>query len=120
MAILGYKALPLERLFLSLHILPESFDWRTASGGGEVAGVQRWAPRAASAGNSLRSIRLLTPLRWLTSEETESVGEYSTSNCPSPTTSTVVRLAVQLQQLKTHFLCNAQTDPVHPLQCSAA
>ena len=70
--------------------------------------------------NSLRSIRLLTPLRWFTSVEIESVGGYWTSRCPSPTTSKVVRLAVQLQQLDTHFLCDAQKDSVHPLQCSAA
>jgi hypothetical protein len=37
-----------------------------------------------------------------------------------PTTSKVVRLAVQLQQLETHFLCDAQKDYVHPLQCSSA
>jgi hypothetical protein len=52
----------------------------------------------------LRSIRLLTPLRWFTSVETESVGGYSTSSCPSPTISKIVRLAVQLQQLKAHQL----------------
>jgi hypothetical protein len=28
----------------------------------------------------------------------------------------MVRLAVQLQQLETHFLCDAQKDSVHPLQ----
>ena len=33
-----------------------------------------------------------------------------------PTISKVVRLAVQLQQLETHFLCDAQKDSVHPLQ----
>jgi hypothetical protein len=38
----------------------------------------------------------------------------------APTTSNVVRLAVQLQQLDAHFLCDAQTDSVHPLQCSVA
>ena len=70
--------------------------------------------------NSLRSIRLLTPLRWFTSVEIESVGRYSTSSCPSPTTSKVVRFAVQLQQLETHFLCDAQKDSVHPLQHSVA
>jgi hypothetical protein len=59
-------------------------------------------------------------LGWFTSVETEIVGGYSTSSCPSPTTSKVVRFAVQLQQLDTHFLCDAQKDSVHPLQCSAA
>ena len=68
----------------------------------------------------MRSIRLLTPLRWFTSVKTESGGGYSTSSCPSPTISKVVRLAVQLQQLETHFLCDAQKDSVHPLQCSVA
>jgi len=37
-AVLGYKPLPLGRLFLSLPILPEPFNRRTASGSGEVAG----------------------------------------------------------------------------------
>ena len=83
-------------------------------------GVQRCAPRAANSGKSLRSIRLLTPLRWFTGVETEIVGGYSTSSCPSPTTSKVVRLALQLQQLDTYFLCDAQKDSVHPLQCSVA
>ena len=70
--------------------------------------------------NSLRSIRLLTPLRWITSVEIESVGGYWTSRCPSPTTGKVVRLAVQLQQLETHILGNSLAHLVHPLQCSAA
>jgi len=70
--------------------------------------------------NSLRSIRLLTPLRLFTSVEIESVGGYWTSRCPSPTTDKVVRLAGQLHQLEAHLFGNAQTDPVHPLQCSVA
>ena len=52
MADLGYKPLPLGQLFLSLHILPESFDWRTVSRCGEVAG----RPEVCATGCQLREL----------------------------------------------------------------
>ncbi len=52
MAVLGYKPLPLGRLFLSLHILPEPFNLRTASGSGEVVG----RPEVCATGCQLREL----------------------------------------------------------------
>ena len=52
MAVLGYKPLPLGRLFLSLHIFPEPFNRRTASGSGEVAG----RPEVCATGCQLREL----------------------------------------------------------------
>jgi hypothetical protein len=51
-AVLGYKPLPLGRLFLSLPILPEPFNRRTASGSGEVAG----RPEVCATGCQIREI----------------------------------------------------------------
>ena len=52
MAVLGYKPLPLGRLFLSLHIPPEPFNRCAASGSGEVAG----RPEVCATGWQLREL----------------------------------------------------------------
>ena len=120
MAVLGYKPLPLGWLFLSLHILSESFDWRTASGSGEVVG----RPEVCATGCQLRELLAqhptTHPLDVVHQRRYRERRRVLDQQLPSSTTSKVVRLAVQLQQLETHLLGDAQTDSVHPLQCSAA
>lgn len=110
MAVLGYKPRPLGRLFLSLHILPESLDRRTASRRSEVAG----SPEVSATGRQLRELLAQHPAahtlevvhqrrhreRWRVLDQQMHM----------------VRLAVQLHQLEAHLLGKAQADLPHPVQ----
>ncbi len=115
MAVLGYKPHPLGRLFLSLHILPEPFDWRTASGSGEVAGGP---PEVCATGCQLRELLAQHP----SADAFEVVQQRRDQDRRRVLDQQVpmVRFAVQLHQLEAHLFGDAQKDSVHPVQSSAA
>lgn len=111
---MGYKPHPLGRLFLSLHILPESLDRRTASRRSEVAG----SPEVSTTGCQFWELLAQHPAAHTL--EVVHQRRHRERRRVLDQQVHMVRLAVELQQLEAHLLGDTQTDRLHPVQRSTA